>query len=1138
MTVQFADRGGDERRWSTIYATPVVDDDGALQFVVSIFHDITERIQSERQLRMRATQQTAVAALGQRALAGVDVDALLQDAVAMLAETLDIELAKVLELLPAGDALVVRAGVGWNDGVVGHAVVPAGEHTQAGYTLSRRHPVAVEDLESETRFVGAPILHEHGVRSGLTVTIGFGGNAYGILGVHSRKLRQFSEDDAHFLESIANVIASSISRSRAEADLERQREWLRVTLSSIGDAVIATDIDGRISFMNPVATALTGWPESEAMGRRLDEIFTIVNETTRAAAPNPAHEVLERGVVVGLANHTVLIARDGSERPIDDSAAPIRSADGTLFGVVLVFHDVSHRRRTEAELKLSESRFRLLIEQSPLSIQVFSPDGSCIQANEAWEQLWQAHREQLAGYNILEDHQLEAKGLLPLIRRAFAGEPQSTPPVRYDPRDIGKEGRPRWVRAVVYPVFGAQGAVREVVLVLEDVTQRVVAEQRLQVQFDISRFLAVSADAAAHETLSTLGTHLGATFGALWLVDRERNVLRVGDVWTAPEAHAEAFIAETRTMEIHPGEGVPGRIWQERAPLYFAEIPESDEFPRQATASELGLGTGYGFPIILGDEVYGVLEFFANAAVEPREEVVETMDSVGRQIAQFVERRRAEQALRESEERYRTVAETASDAIVISDESARIIFANRAVDSIFGYGIDELVGTDLTRLIPEYRRAVSAEASSWIGVELPGVRRDGRIVPLEISFGQFIKDGRRFVTGIVRDITDRKEAERELKHAKEQAEAASAAKDQFLAVLSHELRTPLTPVLTLVQFLESGAEPVDDHRSIFTMIRRNIELEARLIDDLLDLTRITRGKLHLDIETVDAHALLRNVVDICREDIASRELELEIALDAKHHAVRADPARLQQVFWNLLQNAVKFTPEGGRIAVRSFNPQSNTLQVDVSDTGIGMEADQLGRIFNAFEQAEQSISRRFGGLGLGLAISRSIVEMHGGEISAVSAGAHQGSTFSVKLTTAGSSDTPAIASAAKAELSTNGAPKRILLVDDHADTSNVMKLLLERRGYEVETAFDVAGALALAHSREYDLLISDIGLPDGSGLDLMRSIREFKALAGIALSGFGMEEDIRRSHDAGFSEHLIKPVNFQVLQEAIRRVLG
>lgn len=375
---------------------------------------------------------------------------------------------------------------------------------------------------------------------------------------------------------------------------------------------------------------------------------------------------------------------------------------------------------------------------------------------------------------------------------------------------------------------------------------------------------------------------------------------------------------------------------------------------------------------------------------------------------------------------------------------------------------------------------------------------------------------------------------RELSKAKDSAEAANAAKDQFLAVLSHELRTPLTPVLSTVQAMESDPELPDEYRQSMEMIRRNVELEARLIDDLLDLTRVAKGKLELHPQPIDAHAGLRSAMEICYDELRGKRQELTLRLDAAEHFVRADSARLQQVFWNLIKNAIKFTPEGGAIAVRTANDQAGELRIEVRDNGIGIELQLLPDIFNAFEQGERSITRRFGGLGLGLAISKALMDMQGGTLRAESAGRGKGSVFVIQL--------PVIPAPAVVPRPADlGADRerpglRILLVDDHEDTAKAIRRLLEREGYAITLAFNVSDALGEFGRNEFDLLISDIGLPDGSGLELMRQIRQQKQLRGIALSGFGMEEDIRKSKEAGFTEHLIKPINFQKLQDVIRDV--
>ncbi|PYK57779.1 MAG: hypothetical protein DME43_13890 [Verrucomicrobia bacterium] len=372
--------------------------------------------------------------------------------------------------------------------------------------------------------------------------------------------------------------------------------------------------------------------------------------------------------------------------------------------------------------------------------------------------------------------------------------------------------------------------------------------------------------------------------------------------------------------------------------------------------------------------------------------------------------------------------------------------------------------------------------------------------------------------------------------------SANAAKDQFLALLSHELRNPLSPVIAMVAALETHVADSAEVRQALDVIRRNVELEARLIDDLLDITRIAKGKLKLSLEPVSVHNVLQRALEICREEISQKALEIELNLNARDHFVQGDPARLQQVFWNLIKNSVKFTDEGGRISLTTSNQQPGQIEIDISDTGIGIEPDKVSKIFTAFEQGQSSITRKFGGLGLGLAISKAMVLAHGGIISASSPGPNHGATFSVRL---GTIAEPAVRDG---ESPPNGAepasrpvsatrPPRLLVVDDHEDTCTGMKLILERRGYDITIAYTADQAAEKARQENFDLLISDIGLPDRSGYELMQEMRG-RGVPGIALSGFGMEHDVNRARAAGFSEHLTKPINFERLEEVIQQLLG
>ena len=355
-------------------------------------------------------------------------------------------------------------------------------------------------------------------------------------------------------------------------------------------------------------------------------------------------------------------------------------------------------------------------------------------------------------------------------------------------------------------------------------------------------------------------------------------------------------------------------------------------------------------------------------------------------------------------------------------------------------------------------------------------------------------------------------SQEELRAAKEAVESASRAKDAFLAALSHELRTPLTPVLMSVSVLESDKRIPKELRQEIGMIRRNVQMEARLIDDLLDLSRIIQGKMPLQFETMDAHAKVENAIEICRGDIDAKRLRLDLGLRASRYCVRADAGRFQQVIWNLLKNAVKFTPEGGTIAITTEDGPGDRLRIRVADSGIGIAPEVLPRLFDAFEQGGVETTRRFGGLGLGLAISKAIVDAHGGTLTATSPGRDKGATFSVELPNA---EFPEDSSCELPKVGTNGQRRalRILLAEDHADTARVMGRLLTRLGHRVAVAKSVAAAVDLATAGEFDLLVSDLGLPDGSGLDLMRRLRPMK---GIALTGYGMEDDVEKTREAGF----------------------
>ncbi len=370
-------------------------------------------------------------------------------------------------------------------------------------------------------------------------------------------------------------------------------------------------------------------------------------------------------------------------------------------------------------------------------------------------------------------------------------------------------------------------------------------------------------------------------------------------------------------------------------------------------------------------------------------------------------------------------------------------------------------------------------------------------------------------------MAEGRRAEAAIEQQKAVVEAANRTKDNFLAMLSHELRTPLTPVIAALDVLESVPSQSEDSKASLAMIRRNVELESQLIDDLLDLTRIAKDKLQLKFDQIDAHQAISNVAEICRMEANARRLRVYLNLRAGAHHVTADVTKFQQIIWNLLKNAIKFTNENGEITISSSNPSPQVLTIIVGDTGIGIEPEILERIFDPFEQGDRSFQRRFGGLGLGLAISKSLAQAHGGTLAVASEGRDRGSTFVLTMNTvAPPQERPTEPEMVPIE----ARALRILLVDDHQDTCAALEKLLVRRGHLVRNRFD--------------LLISDIALPDGSGMELMMQLHAISKMPGIAISGFGNYGDIEKSLKAGFSEHLIKPVKLEKLEAAMERAIA
>ncbi|WP_049975538.1 ATP-binding protein [Chthoniobacter flavus] len=376
----------------------------------------------------------------------------------------------------------------------------------------------------------------------------------------------------------------------------------------------------------------------------------------------------------------------------------------------------------------------------------------------------------------------------------------------------------------------------------------------------------------------------------------------------------------------------------------------------------------------------------------------------------------------------------------------------------------------------------------------------------------------------------------ELARARSVAESANSAKDSFLAVLSHELRTPLTPALAATSALIS-APPSDPEvlREFLAVIRRNIELEARLVDDLLDVTRINRDKLRIQPTTVDLHSILRDALSMAAPVLREKEIATVADLMAEGPAIHGDAARLAQVFSNLLTNAAKFTPESGQVTLRS-EVVGSMVRVMVKDTGIGISGEVLPHIFEPFRQGEAAKARRFGGLGLGLSIAKGLVEAHGGTIRAYSDGPGQGAVFTVELPVLSPDAVHAEATPSTSNPAAMVRTLHVLLVEDHEDTRRILTRLISFWGHTLTVAISVAEACQALDAEKFDLVLSDIGLPDGSGFDVVAKLRKISTIPAVAMSGYGMESDLARTQAAGFNEHLVKPVSAEALREVLARL--
>ena len=637
---------------------------------------------------------------------------------------------------------------------------------------------------------------------------------------------------------------------------------------------------------------------------------------------------------------------------------------------------------------------------------------------------------------------------------------------------------------------------------------------------------------------------LGWQIGTIWQVNRDSAILNSAGVWHVGSATFPAFEAITRQRTFEKGVGLPGRVWASGEPAWIPDVVRDDNFPRAHVADQEGLHAAFGFPIRLGAEIYGVMEFFSPQIRQPDEDLLQMMGTIGIQIGQFIERRHGDEEVRRSEARKTAVLESALDAIITIDHQGVIVEFNPAAEKMFGWARSEAIGKPLVDMIippslkEKHRQGMIHYLATGEGpildkrLELLGLRSDGAEFPVELTVTRIAFGGPPMFTGYIRDITERKRLEDELRGRAEELLAADRRKNEFLATLAHELRNPLAPIrngLQIWRLRRTDPEVTDQVRD---MMERQLSQMVRLVDDLLDLSRISRGTIELRKERIELASIVQHAVETSRPTIEQAGHNLTIDVPPSTIYLDADLTRMAQVFSNILNNAAKYTESGGQIRL-SVHRLGDEAVVSVKDNGIGIPPEMIANVFDMFTQVDRDLQRSQGGLGIGLSIVKSVVEMHGGSVEANSDGHHMGSEFVVRL--------PVVLSVVKLqpedeEPTRVSSRRRVLVVDDNRDAALSLAMMLRFMGNESKTAYDGLEALEVAETFRPDLIFLDIGMPKLDGYDTARQIRAQpwgKHIVLVALTGWGQDDDRRKSQDAGFDLHMVKPIEPAALQKLL-----
>lgn len=726
--------------------------------------------------------------------------------------------------------------------------------------------------------------------------------------------------------------------------------------------------------------------------------------------------------------------KSGEIRDIELSAFAMRDESGEPLCYVGIKRDITERKQTERAMLRNEAQLTDFFENSAIALHWVGPDGIVLRVNEAELDLLGYNREEYEGHHIAEFH-VDRNVIEDLLASLQAGEVLQN----YEARLRCKDGGIKQVRIDSSGYF-EEGKFIHTRCFTRDITDRKRTESRLALQYATTRILSESRSLveSAQDILQATCDTLDWAVGALWKVDQQTETMRCVDVCHATAMATPEFDRLTKGLALKKGVGLPGRIWELGKPVWVDNLTADDKFPRAGVAAQEDLRGAFGFPVLLGSEVWGVIEFFSPEIREPDDELLQLVGGIGGQIGQFTQRKRAE--------------------------------ADRA----------ELLQREQT--------------------------------------------------------------------ARAEAEKANRLKDEFLATLSHELRTPLNAVIGWARMLSSGRLDRESAKHALEVIERNAWAQKQIIEDILDVSRVITGKLHLNLNPVDLVAVVDAALDAVRPAMEAKEIKIETIIDAGLRMISGDADRLQQVVWNVLANAAKFTPSGGNVEI-SVSQNATHVLIQVKDSGPGIDPEFLPHVFERFRQADGSTTRTHGGLGLGLAIVRHLVELHGGTIAVENRAETQGAIFIVRLPLPSGElrpETLAGADSAFGDVRSDQAileGLRILVVDDEIDAMDLIGVELSQRGAKVTGVSSAEEALKALELIQYDLLISDIGMPKVDGYELIRQIRKqeegkSRHLPAVALTAYARVQDRMRAIMAGFSTHVAKPVEANELVTVVASLAG